>query len=189
MAYNYCSFLTFHSFLFLKACSEGRIRLVGGNDVAGRVEICHDGRWTSICDDRWDAADAKVTCRQLGYTSGRLPHSGYEGTATNTWIQSFNCTGQEDMLVNCSSRDDNGADIGGWNRCVRQEDFASVKCFSGELADVGSHSKTCSLSCYILVLIIGMPNIIDFSQICFWMEDDASRRHRHYIIIYHCFLF
>ena len=130
----YFSHLSFVSFL---ACSpEGEIRLVGGNDIAGRVEICHNGRWLSICGDGWDTANANVTCRQLDYTSGRLPHSGYEGTTTNTWIQSFNCTGREDTLMNCSSRD-NGAESGVLNRCLRQEDFANVKCFSGDLADLG----------------------------------------------------
>ena len=131
-------FSIFIRFFFFKACSpEGEIRLVGGNDLAGRVEICYDGRWVSICGDGWNAADAIVTCRQLSYISGRPSHGGYEGTTRNTWIQSFDCTGQEDMLVNCPSRDGNGADIGVWNRCVRQEDFASVKCFSGKLNDLG----------------------------------------------------
>ena len=135
-------FSPFILFFFFKACSpEGRIRLVGGSDIAGRVEICHDGRWASICGEGWDTADANVTCRQLGYTSGRLPHIGYGGTTRNAWMRLFNCTGREDMLVNCSSRDDDGAINDVWNLCVRQEDFASVKCFLGELADLGPRSK------------------------------------------------
>ena len=38
--------------------------------------------------------------------------------------------------MNCSSRDI-GAENGVWNRCLRREDFASAKCFSGELAHLG----------------------------------------------------
>ena len=44
------------------------MRLVGGTNVTeGRVEICADNEWGTICDDQWGVEDAQVICRQLGF--------------------------------------------------------------------------------------------------------------------------
>ena len=51
-------------------CSTGDIRLVGANiPNEGRVEICMNNVWGTVCDDSWGSVDATVVCRQLGYST------------------------------------------------------------------------------------------------------------------------
>ena len=55
--------------------TDGAVRLVDGDFLSrddpgsstGRLEIFYNGEWGTVCDSRFDQADAKVVCQQLGY--------------------------------------------------------------------------------------------------------------------------
>ena len=106
---------------FLKAfCKNGTVRLRGGGSYYGRVEVCVNNIWGTICSDFWDYEDASVVCGQLGHSQygkydyhalspiyhtfivGAIPASGYY--TDYVWhfsIIDLNCTGNESNIWNC----------------------------------------------------------------------------------------
>ena len=46
-------------------CITGNVR-INGTENEGRVEICQENAWSTVCDNDWSDVDAAVVCIQLG---------------------------------------------------------------------------------------------------------------------------
>ncbi|XP_043390773.1 deleted in malignant brain tumors 1 protein [Chelonia mydas] len=119
-------------------CSESgisevaQLRLVNGSShCAGRVEVFHNKKWGTVCDDSWDLQDAGVVCRQLGCgTALSAPAGAHFGQGSeHIWLANVNCTGSEVALSDCR------AQPWGDSNCTHGED-AGVECSDSGISEV-----------------------------------------------------
>ncbi len=69
--------VAFYTHTYIVTCFEGHVQLITNDDFiddsflspVGRVEICLNGKYGTICGDGWSDEDASVVCRQLGFSS------------------------------------------------------------------------------------------------------------------------
>ena len=55
-------------FIPVAACINESIRLGDKAELRGRVEVCYNGSWVTICSHSWTVQEATVICSQLGYS-------------------------------------------------------------------------------------------------------------------------
>ena len=111
------------------SCEYGEIQLVGGyTKYEGRVEICINGQWGTVCDDDWGISDAQVVCSQLGTSfssgtefchlfrymslifcvilmqTGQALSNAYFGEGSGPiFLDNVACSGTESTLLSCNS--------------------------------------------------------------------------------------
>ena len=108
-----------------------RVRLRGSNSSnEGRVEIYHQGKWGTICDDHWGFREATVICRMLNYSAAVYAirnANTYFGSETNSsfpiWMDNVKCRGDEQSIAACRFNE------WGYHDCSHFED-AGVVCYN-----------------------------------------------------------
>ena len=63
------------------------------------LQIFHNGKYGSVCDDSWDIKDANVVCRMLGMGNATAaPKRAKYGQAVgDVWMDDVNCTGKSEL--------------------------------------------------------------------------------------------
>ena len=65
-------------------CTTGDLRLVDGDsEMEGRVEVCNNLRWGTVCDSQWTINHTAVVCRYFGFSD--LPVGECAGTIYNDY--------------------------------------------------------------------------------------------------------
>ena len=55
-------------FIIIGNCTDGNIRLGDEAELRGRIEVCINKVWSTICTKNWTPKEASVVCSQLGYS-------------------------------------------------------------------------------------------------------------------------
>ncbi|XP_072529169.1 scavenger receptor cysteine-rich type 1 protein M130-like [Salminus brasiliensis] len=87
------------------ALHEGQVRLSGGMECEGEVEVYFRQAWRRVLMDSWSESEASVVCRQLGCGSVLSISSSSPSNSEHSYmcVTGFNCSGSEAHLGNCSS--------------------------------------------------------------------------------------
>uniref|UniRef100_K1QTU6 Deleted in malignant brain tumors 1 protein n=1 Tax=Magallana gigas TaxID=29159 RepID=K1QTU6_MAGGI len=100
------------------------VRLIGSEyPDRGTIEVLHNGRWGTICDEKFDKADGDVICRMMGFNISRkyFPSPYYGSGIGSILLDNVRCSGFENDIAECGSN--------GWGKtdCSHGED-AGVHC-------------------------------------------------------------
>ena len=91
----------------------------GQSSFDGKVEVNYDGEWGTVCNDKFDMADANVVCHMLGSGSAINISNAEAGKDVQPiWLDDLLCTGNEATLLECLH-----AGFGNTN-CRHNEDVA-----------------------------------------------------------------
>ncbi|XP_049329272.1 scavenger receptor cysteine-rich type 1 protein M130-like [Astyanax mexicanus] len=84
---------------------EGAVRLSGGMECEGEVEVFFRQDWRRVLLDSWNESEASVVCRQLGCGSVLNISSSSSSSPEHSYmcVTGSNCSESEAHLRNCSS--------------------------------------------------------------------------------------
>ena len=155
-------------------CSTGDVRLVGSGDGdEGRLEVCVNKAWGTVCSDEFDTTDASVACQSLNGFDGsgkqKIIHlftfctlkikapeiltSGYESGSGPIFLDQLQCSDSDQSLLECGM----GRAVG-LHRCSHSMDVG-IRC-------TGKISIPCFYDIFECSLLIDIDECVDGSNTC-----------------------
>ena len=135
-------------------CTNGKVRLMGGSVPSeGRVEMCYDGQWGTMCGYESITTYSNVICRQLGYSpyGANVYYNSYFGQGSGgilLYTPSLLCIGNERSLLECYH-----ATIG-FHLCSNHSNDVGVSC-QGKFIYYPMLMKEYSIFCgWVTILVI-----------------------------------
>ncbi len=126
--------LVFISVMTAVMCENGDLRLADGlNDFEGRVELCFNETWGTICDSFWTEFEGDVVCRQLGFQpfdAIALYDATFGEGMGPIWFDFVFCFGQEERLLDCFNNGFRSMEL-----CSGHNNDAGVRCLEGMYFD------------------------------------------------------
>ena len=107
-------------------CHTGDIRLAGTGSTTteGRLEICVNDEWGTVCDDSWHVTASAVACKVLGMFGGEVVGASQFGDVEDLSIllDDVKCQGSESNMLSCPQ-----PPLGVDHNCAHSEDVA-IRC-------------------------------------------------------------
>ena len=126
-------------------CTDGQVRLMNGTlpsvgQREGRVEICYNNTYGSVCDDFFDENAAGVVCGGTGAPLRGIVNYFGSGSGPIT-VDNVVCQGSEDNLLNCTHNEIYE------NNCDHSEDVGVI--CDGKYKSLGviSYLQTAAIAC------------------------------------------
>ncbi|NXP25691.1 C163A protein, partial [Scytalopus superciliaris] len=116
------------------------LRLVNGNDCAGRLEVFYNGTWGSICSNRMSQLTAVTVCKHLNCgDEGEIAEDFKYGRGSGpTWLDHIECTEQHSSLWQCQS------DPWDPQSCDNRAEETHISCTDNEKLRVVGGEDECS---------------------------------------------
>jgi deleted-in-malignant-brain-tumors protein 1 len=129
-------------------CTTGEARLMdtseGASSLEGRLEVCINNAWGTVCDDLFDTEDAAVACSLLiGFSAQGatvLSRGAIVSGAGPIFLSDLRCSGADTSLLECMRQDNLPA---GLQSCGHEQDVA-IRCTD---VDECVSSSPCEQAC------------------------------------------